>query len=507
MNRNSRDTSNRFPQRNLSWLLLLSLLVLVSGCLGRGTVDKSAQLTLAKKLDRVLHSKAESGAIVSARFIEVPSGNVIYETENCDYPFKPASNMKLTVSASGLDYYGSGHTFKTYLAIDGSDLWIIGTGDPATGDPRLAKAAGGDPTTMLSEWVKALKDRGVTQIDGDIVYDDLVFDEFHVHPSWWPENRLHWYAAPITGLAFNDNCVDITVTPAEEGKPANYTVMPPVENIEVINNTISGGEEHNASIVKKAGGNIYVISGSVTKEESLKSKPVDDPGAFFADALKTQLNAEGIEVKGKIRRAESHLDGKLIPSDDKIVAAHESRIEDVLSRINKQSQNLFAEMLCKSMGRDYQLEHGTDEPGSWLNGKFVIKDFLAKANINEHPLVVADGSGLSHNNRVTAKMISELLLYMQQHKDTKAFWDSLTIGGVDGTIGKRYTDVPGRVRGKTGYISGVRALSGYIETDEGPTVIFSILYNQIPGSVTPYEKLQDEAVMLVMREYKPTAAK
>jgi serine-type D-Ala-D-Ala carboxypeptidase/endopeptidase (penicillin-binding protein 4) len=499
MNNNSRKTGGSF--HHVIWLCITALLL--TGCLGRGVVEAPVERTLGQKIDTVLNRLDSTGAIVSARFVEVPSGEVIYETANTDYPFKPASNMKLLISAAGLDHFGAGHTFKTYLALDGGDLWIIGTGDPGTGDPRIAKDAGGDPTTMLDEWARALKDRGVDEIAGDLVYDDLVFDEFHIHPTWWPENRLHWYAAPVSGLAFNDNCVDITVTPGEEGQPASYTVMPPVENITVINNTISGGEEHNPAIVKKAGGNIYEISGPVTKESEIKSKPVEDPGAFFADALRTHLKKYGIEVKGVIRRADGRLDGQLVPAEDKTVAVHETRIEDILARINKPSQNLFAEMLCKAMGRDYQLQQGTDEPGSWLNGKMAIKAFLDKAGINTHPLVVGDGSGLSHNNRVSTKMISSLLLAMQNHGDAVVFINSLTIGGVDGTIGKRFTDVPGRVRGKTGYIEGVRALSGYVETDAGPTVIFSILYNQIPDEVKPYEKLQDEAVMLVMQEYKP----
>lgn len=480
--------------------------MLLTGCFGRGPVDATDKLTLPQKLDAVLHRLDAGGAIVSARFLEVPSGNVIYETENTDYPFEPASNMKLLITATALDHFGAGHTFKTYLALDGDDLWIIGTGDPATGDPAIAGDYGGTPTTMLDEWAQALKSRGITEVKGDLVYDDLALDNFHTHPTWWPDDLPHWYAAPVSGLAFNDNCVDITVTPAGEGSPADYAVMPPVENITVINNTISGGEEHNPSIVKKPGGNIYEITGPVTKEAALKSKPVEDPGAFFADALRTNLRSHGIEVRGVIRRAEKHLDGQLIPAEGKTVAVHESRIDDVLARINKPSQNLFAEMLCKVTGRDYHLQQGTDEPGSWLNGKEAIKAFLEKAKINAHPLVVGDGSGLSHNNRVTTKMISSLLLTMHNHEDAVVFINSLTIGGVDGTIGKRFTDTPGRVRGKTGYISGVRALSGYVETDAGPTVIFSILYNEIPGTVKPFEKLQDEAVTLVMHEYKPGKA-
>ncbi|GAB4108033.1 MAG: D-alanyl-D-alanine carboxypeptidase/D-alanyl-D-alanine-endopeptidase [Phycisphaeraceae bacterium] len=458
---------------------------------------------MAQKLDAVLHRLDDTGAIVSARFLALPSGEVIYETDNCDYPFKPASNMKLPVSAAGLDFFGAGHTFKTYLAMDGDDLWIIGTGDPGTGDPVIAKDHGGTPLTMLDDWAEALKAKGVTEVKGDLVYDDRALDDYHLHPTWWPDDLPHWYAAPVSGLAFNDNCVDITVTPAEEGMPAHYTVMPPVENITVINNTISGGSEHKPTIEKKPGGNIYELGGAVTREQTLKSKPVEDPGAFFADALKTRLKAHGIEVRGRIRRADHHLDGELIPSQEKTVAVHETRIEDIIARINKPSQNLFAEMLCKTTGRAYHQTLGYHEPGSWLNGSEAIKAFLRKAEINTHPLVVADGSGLSHNNRVTAKLISDLLFHMHQHEYAVEFINSLTIGGVDGTLRNRFKDAPGRVRGKTGYIGGVRALSGYVETDAGPTVIFSILYNQIPGSVKPYEALQDEAVMLVMREYQP----
>ena len=491
-------------QTNAARMLFLSLLVFLTGCFGRGTVTQTAEASLADKLDAVLHRLDDSGAIVSARFIEVPSGNVIYETQNTDYPFKPASNMKLVISATGLDHFGAGHVFKTYLAMDGEDLWIIGTGDPATGDPPIAKSYGGTPTTMLDQWAKALKDKGVTEIKGDLVYDDLIFDDDYYHPTWSQGSRQHWYAAPVSGLAFNDNCVDITVTPGKDGEPASYSVMPPVENITVINNTVSGGDKHDASIIKRPGGNIYEISGKVTNEDTLKSKPVEDPGAFFADALKTNLKSHGINVLGEIRRAESHLDGELVPSDEKTIAVHESKIEDILARINKPSQNLFAEMFCKATGYDYRLQNDREEPGSWLNGRYATEAFFDKAQINSHPLVVGDGSGLSHNNRVTTKMISDLLLYMHKHEDSDVFFDSLTIGGVDGTIRSRFKDVAGKVRGKTGYISGVRALSGYIETDAGPTVIFSILYNKIPGSVKPYEKLQDEAVTMVLREYKPS---
>ena len=131
--------------RSRQLMLVLNLCLtalLLTGCFGRGTVDTKGTQTLPQKLDTVLHRLDGSGAIVSARFLEVPSGNVLYETDNTDYPFEPASNMKLLITATGLDHFGAGHVFKTYLALDGDDLWIIGTGDPATGDPAIAKDQG-----------------------------------------------------------------------------------------------------------------------------------------------------------------------------------------------------------------------------------------------------------------------------------------------------------------------------------------------------------------------------
>jgi len=169
-------------------IILALAFSLLSGCSWGRRVEKSTQPHLAQKINAVLHSLDDSGAIVSARFLEVPSGRVIYQTPNTDYPFKPASNMKLLVTATALDHFHAGHTFKTYLALNGNDLWIIGTGDPATGDPAIAKDHGQTTTTLLDQWAQALKDRGVTEIAGDLVYDDRALDDFHLHPSWWPDD-------------------------------------------------------------------------------------------------------------------------------------------------------------------------------------------------------------------------------------------------------------------------------------------------------------------------------
>jgi hypothetical protein len=230
---------------------------------------------LAGRLRPLLHRLDATGAVVAARVIELPSGRELY-ADRADEAVIPASNMKLPVSAAALDRFGPDHEVKTYLAVDGDDLWLIGTGDPATGDPALAKKRNEKPTAMLDRWAAALKARGVTAVKGNLYYYDGAFEDVGVHPTWSRSYLTDWYAAPVAGLNFNDNCVDVTVRPAKAdgtaakadatqarrrgcpvggsapstapatgpatapaGPPAAFEVMPPTASVEIVNQTVT----------------------------------------------------------------------------------------------------------------------------------------------------------------------------------------------------------------------------------------------------------------------------
>src|SRR5439155_4863989 len=233
------------------------------------------------------------------------------------------------------------------------------------------------------------------------------------------------------------------------------------------------------------------------KPVTIKSEAVTNPGAFFADALRTHLASEGITIAGDIRRADSPLGGSLIPPAGKIVAVHETKLADALGRINKQSQNNFAEGFCKLLGKAYREKQGRPEPGSWPAGAEAAKAFLNRNHIDTSRIAIVDGSGLSRENRVTSRMISDLLVVMSKHRERKAFFDSLGIAGEDGTISKRMLDLKGRVHAKTGFIGGERALSGYLQNENGRWIAFSIIYNGIEGGVKPFEDRQDNACRIL----------
>lgn len=472
---------------------MLIVAALLSACTSQQMrVTETPQPDLTSKLDELVHQLDKSGATVSVRVLDLESNKELYASAP-DEPVMPASNMKLQTSSAGLDRLGPDHVFKTYLAMDGDDLWLIGTGDPACGDAKIEAQYGRKTTSMLDDFSEALKKRGVTQIKGKLMFYDGAFDAETISPGWSKGYLTDWYAAPVAGLNFNDNCIDVTAYPTEPGKPVRLEVVPPTEGNKIVNQATTAGpdEKETISIDRDKENNVFTIKGRAKTKAALKSKPVTDPASFFADALRTNLKAHGIEVAGKTERSATALGGSAIPAEDKVIATHETKFSDILWRINKSSQNLFAEALAKYQGRELAKERGQDSPGSWALARESVYAFLDKNNIDRSKLVYTDGSGLARSNRVTTRLISDELAVMHRHRYHDAFLVSMSIAGKDGTVAKRMADVEGHVFTKTGFIGGVRALSGYVKTRDDKWISFSIIFNNLPGDVGPAEDVQD----------------
>src|SRR5262249_35863728 len=160
------------------------------------------------------------------------------------------------------------------------------------------------------------------------------------------------------------------------------------------------------------------------------------------------LASKGIVIDGPTQRADNPLGGALEPPQDKVVAVHETKITDDMGRIMKDSQNHFAEAFCKMLGRAYRQKQGKDEPGSWQAGSDAVKAFLARNNVDVSELRIVDGSGLSRENRVTARLLTDTFVTMWKHPYKEAFFDSMDTAGVEGTLSKRMTDLKGRVKAK-----------------------------------------------------------
>jgi D-alanyl-D-alanine carboxypeptidase len=253
-------------------VLMLLALMIIGGCATPpapptaptpiGLADDSA---LAARLDPILLAP---GATVSSRIIELPSRRELYARQ-ADRPMMPASNMKLVTTATALDGFGPDHTFPTRIAVAGNDLYLIGSGDPGLGDSVIAGWDHKQPLDHFVPFAKALRDRGLTHLTGSLYYDDRAFDEQWTHPSWSKSFREFWYAAPVSGLNFDDNCIDVTVHPTAPGEPVTFDVMPPTAAIRIVNNCLTSDKQAPA-IKRGRDPNEYILSGTCATRAELQ---------------------------------------------------------------------------------------------------------------------------------------------------------------------------------------------------------------------------------------------
>lgn len=422
---------------------------------------------------------------------------LIYERDSTEQ-FKPASNQKILTTAAAMCLLPEDFTYRTVLAVRGDDLVIVGGGDPSCGDPRMAQAAEEPVTAMFHDWAHKLQTAGITQVRGELLFDDSIFDDEYILASWRKQfNLLDWYCAPVGGLNFNDNCIDVLCQRGEKnGDPAMVTLIPGTSWITLENKarTAAKGEP----IVRLVGkGPITVtVSGSVSRSASPSdplSISITDPGMFFATACRTSLAAKGIAIVGETRRSRVRSADGSLPGDAQIVGVHRRPLSEILWRVNKSSLNMFAEGVLKTLGA---YTGAGDEPrvGSYATGRAAISRYLDTLGIPRESYVIDDGSGLSHNNRVTPASITTVLRHMNSHPRRQEWWSNLAVPGEKtGTLKRRMHDLAGKVYAKTGYIGGTSALSGYVLGPGGRLYAFSVLCNDTGRSKgTSPQKLQDE---------------
>ncbi len=439
-------------------------------------------------------AKVKVGIRIVALGIEQPQ--LVY-AQNADELFKPASNQKILTTAAALTMLPPDFQYRTLLGMLGRDLVIIGAGDPSIGDPKLAKAQRQPVTAVFERWADRMKAEGIHAVEGDLIFDDSIFDTEFVPASWRQQHNLEdWFTAPVGGLNFNDNCVDVILTPAEKGKPAIVELVP--DWVKVDNKSVTGSKGQ--PVIRRASVDPLTISVSKTVSRPTgdgnpTSIPVGDPGDFFARTVHSVLSAKGIKIDGKVRRQRVRQADGSLPAEFKIVAAYESKPIDFLWRMNKSSLNVFAEALLKTLGA---YSTGGKAVGTRAAGAAVIREFLAKLGVKTDGFVIDDGSGLSHNSRISPTSLCETLVYVDRQMPIRKQWWAgfATPGDPDGTLRNRMPALKGTVYAKTGYIAGVSALSGYVvAADRKRYFAFSILCNDTNKSKdgsTAARRLEEE---------------
>lgn len=401
----------------------------------------------------------------------------------------PASNLKLVTTSAALDLLGRDFVFRTMLVQKGEDLGLIGDGDPTLGDAELLKKVNWKSTTLFEKWAESLKTRGLGQAN-HFFYDDSIFDQQYQHPNW-PLDQIHKrYVAGVAGLNFNANCLDFYLTTRGQGQIVDYSTDPPDIDIPVRNTCVQG--KQNAVWLSRAGGSDQIILRGQTPASNIEpiSVTVNNPPHFTAQVFRNVFRANGIDITGDPMRS-PELRSSL--NQWTILAVHETPLVQVLSRANKDSMNLYAEALLKRTGAAI-----SDQPGSWENGISAVTKYLISLGVQPNQFVLDDGSGLSRNNRVSPDLIVRVLRHQFHGENRDLFLSTLSVGGGDGTLENRFTNTPlkNRVFAKSGFIDGVSALSGYVQTTDNQWYVFSILFNGISKGTNATAKKMQERIVL-----------
>jgi serine-type D-Ala-D-Ala carboxypeptidase/endopeptidase (penicillin-binding protein 4) len=421
---------------------------------------------------------------------------------NPDRLFIPASNTKLVVSAVASALLPPDWRVKTSLyggpLVNGvlqGDLVLYGRGDPTMGhhcyatDSTLAGVCDADPFARFRQLVDVLRARGVRAITGDVVGDGSYFETTLVHPNWESFDLNWWYAAPVSGLGFNDNSVDFQWTPGPTpGTPAAITMTPNLGDIAFENRTVTvaaGGESDVGDKFFRHPGTMEIwAEGTVALDNppQTESFALPDPNLYAAKALRQILAQAGISVLGATRSTVDSTAYAALRRSPPIAEASSRPLRDWIFPILNTSQNWFAEMLLKQLGRQF------GKAGSWPEGLAVERRFLIDSvKIDSTQFSLSDASGLSSSNLISPLAFTQLMRYMRRHPRYPTFAAGLPQAGFAGSLRSRFLGTPlaGRVRAKTGSISRVVTLTGYIELDRGRQLTFSVQANHhaLPSKV------------------------
>jgi len=338
----------------------------------------------------------------------------------------------------------------------------------------------GRKTGWVFDKISAALQRKSVGFIKDIIVDTSVFDDQRVHPNWPREQLNRWYACEVCGLNYNGNCVDISAKTVKD--KVVISVEPQSSFVEIINKAqpISTGRSTIGSY-RQAEPNRIIVFGKCSKTAGPFSVAIERPAAFFGYLLAEHLNRTGIKVKGRL--IEKRIDKE---GDITLLTEFSHLMKDCLARCNKDSFGLAAEALLKTIAakstKSVRTPQEDNRNGSWDKGRTIISGYLRQLGIDGAEFYIDDASGLSRQNRLSARTITQVLLNVYNSQDWGLYERSLAAGGVDGTIEKYFKEpkYKGKILGKTGYIKGVKSFSGICITDKGD-YIFSILSNVANG--------------------------
>ena len=429
-------------------------------------------------INRPLFSRGRWGILIQP----LSTGPTLYSRDAQKY-FTPASNLKLLTTAAALQELGANFRIRTSIYQNGNGvLRVVGRGDPSLSD------------TQLQILAQQLKQKGITQIQR-LIADDSYIQGDIVNPTWQWEDVQSSDGAPVSSFILNQNIFSFKLVPQAVGKSLQVLWIDSGEAKQwrIINQsvTVPQNQPSYINVTREFSGTILRIQGQLTtnSEPSLIDLPVVDPNYYFLRRFRTALATEKITlgqtlvVNGGVNQGE-------------IAFVESPPLAELLMETLQNSNNLYAEALLRALAvKKIRLKNQTSADV----GLEVVKASLTKLGVDPANYILVDGSGLSRRNLVTPEAFVQTLRGMAKTPAAYIYRASLPVAGKSGTLKGRFQETPaeGIVQAKTGTLTGVVSLSGYLNAPKYEPLVFSIIVNQSNQSATVIRQAIDEVVVLL----------
>ena len=478
-----------------------------------------AQGSLAHRLDRLL-DRAPFNRGSWGVLVVTDQGKTVYQ-RNPDQLFIPASTLKLAVTAAASvllppDFrittaaYGTGPLADSTLQ---GDLVVYGHGDPSFGahcyGPDTLSAGVCDSMwTRMDAFADSLVAHGVRAVNGAIVGDGSYFEPLLVHPEWETYDLNWWYAAPVSGLGFNDNSVNITWKPGPRvGAPVDVAFQPYLGNFSFENRSRTGPSDAHLTLdFFRQPGTPFIWAEGVAPFGAAGQTEyfaLPHPNMYFVQALRTVLQDRGVSIAGPTLTTTDSARYRAARQGQPLATIASRPVSELIYPLLNESQNWYAEMLLKALAKELT---GT---GSWDSGTAVVGRFLTDSvGVDSTAFDLHDGSGLSRSNLISPRAVVAILRYMLHHANNAGFLRALPRPGT-GTLNDRLlcTAADGRLEAKTGSLREVNALAGYLQRPKDGPYIFDIVANNHRASYNQGVAQIDSLVLALAGDSKaPRAA-
>jgi serine-type D-Ala-D-Ala carboxypeptidase/endopeptidase (penicillin-binding protein 4) len=446
---------------------------------------------LRADLDRIFSNSRLSNTLSGIEIYSLDRSESVYERDSSRL-LMPASNNKILTVCTALMRLGPDFKIKTRVSADGlikdgvleGSLIVSGSGDP-TNAPRFHS---GNPFGVFREWSAKLKALSIHKVNGDLVGDELDFDEM-LGKGWEWNDLPESFAAPVSSLQFNENMLLLEISPGtRKGDPATIRTSPLRDFLKLENSLTTGSEETPLHIDINQTEEGVAVHGTIPCKSPVVSRAVSvrDPVRYYLQALKDTLSAEGIDVAScGLKKTKFH------DSAATLLWVDESpTLSEIIKPILKLSQNLYAETLARILGTELR------KSGAFPAGKEIVEETLSGMGIVKGSFSYADASGLSRLNLVSPDSLVRILRTMYARPEFALFNDALPIAGVDGTLAGRMkgTRAENKVHAKTGSLANVSCISGYVRTSDDEMLAFSMMFNHFLAPRDVIEALQDKAL-------------